>query len=236
MAVVVVLGLAVRALWVFQGDICLWWQTDSNRPSVGRVFDPPVVPTGHGQPRAHELSEPGVYLAPFADFPRSTLVELQAYLEETWDFDSALLGPITIERSAMPGGNTQLDAFDLADQVQRAYKITVSRTAVIGFLSYDVRAYATGDFWNFGAVNPTGYAVISTARMDPLNFRQRRNDALLMDRLRKMMVRYIAVVYYELTYVDDPRSVLYAPIRSSADLDRMTEWPCPTFPRAWSTC
>jgi predicted Zn-dependent protease len=194
-----------------------------------------LVPNGRGTPRGVLLSEEGIFFAPFTGFPQELLERLRHHYAEEWGFDVEILGEISIEGSARPEGNSQLDAFELDDQVQRAYLLT-EPGVVIGFLTQDVRAYATGDFWNFGAVNLTGYAVISTARMDPRSFGQPENEGLLMERLTKMTTRYIALVYYQLPRSTDPSSVLFESIRSQADLDGMTEWPCPRRPGYMTAC
>lgn len=215
--------------------LILWWNQQRFDIKATRISDPPLVEVGSGQPRG-ELLDGGIYFAPMADFPPEALDELADYYEESWELDVRVLSPITIEASAKPSGNSQLDAFELVDQIQRAYLLDSKPAGVIGFVTYDVRAYPTDDFWNFGAVNPSGYAVISTARMNPLSFGEPADEDLLVERLRKMTTRYIALTYVRLPYSADPRSVLYKPIRSVQDLDRLGEYPCPDKPRRMETC
>jgi predicted Zn-dependent protease len=208
----------------------------SGSPTPPRAFQPvKLVPNGKGTPRGVKLDNPGVFLAPFPGFPEKILRKLQIHYEKM-ELPVEVLGEMTIERSAMPAGNTQLDAFDLNDQVARSYLIRQPPTVVIGYLTQDVRAYETGDFWNFGAIDPSGYAVISTARMDPQSFGQPPDERLLMERLRKMTTRYIALDLYGFPRSTDPKSVLYDSIRSLGDLDRMTEWPCADRPGQMVRC
>ncbi len=195
-----------------------------------------LVANGSAKPRGAILSERGIYFLPLADFPQDLLTDLRRDLADSWGMESHLLDALSIERSARPPGNTQLDAFDLVDQVARAYQTRGGGRTVIGFTTHDIRVYSIGDFWNFGAVNPSGHAVISTARMDPRSFGQSSNDKLLMERLAKLTVRYIGATYHQLGYSTNPESVMYQPIRSQLDLDRMTEWPCPGTPGEWVTC
>jgi len=195
-----------------------------------------VADNGSGEPRQQRLEGGAVYFAPMGGFPASVLERLESEVEKTWGLEATVVDEVDIERSAIPAGNSQLDAFDLVSQVRRAYILPSERAAVLGFLTQDVRAYASGDFWNFGAVDPRGYAVISTARMDPLSFGQPPDQDLLMERLRKMTARYIGLTYFQLPYSGDPRSVLFQDIRSLPDLDRLTEWPCPHAPRVMTTC
>ena len=61
------------------------------------------------------------------------------------------------------------------------------------------------------------------ARMDPANLGQRRDDALLRQRLRKMIVKNIGIMYFGLPASDNPRSALFRNVLGVEDLDRMTE-------------
>jgi hypothetical protein len=205
-------------------------------PSAPAFEEIRLVDNGRGEPRGQRLLAAGVYFAPLGGFPVDTLRRLSRQIEHAWGIPSALLGEITVEKSARPKGNSQLDAFDLVDQVRRAYVLEAKPGVVIGFVGQDIRAYGTGDFWNYGAVHPDGYAVISTARMNPLSFGEPADPTLLMYRLRKMATRYIAVIHFKLHYSGNPRSVVYEAIRSQHDLDRMTEWPCPDRPTEMIAC
>jgi hypothetical protein len=51
----------------------------------------------------------------------------------------------------------------------------------------------------------------------------RANDKLYHTRVRKMMNKYVAVMYYGIPFSDDPRSTTYSNIGGLADLDRMGE-------------
>jgi predicted Zn-dependent protease len=67
------------------------------------------------------------------------------------------------------------------------------------------------------------FAVVSTARMDPVFFGRKRNDAILESRLRKMITKNIGLMYYGYFQSSDPKSVLYRSVLSIDDLDKIGE-------------
>lgn len=66
-------------------------------------------------------------------------------------------------------------------------------------------------------------------RMDPQNYGLRPDDELLFSRVRKMITRYIGLLYYALPMNDDRTSLLYNNILSLDDLDNLKE-PLPIQP------
>jgi predicted Zn-dependent protease len=64
-------------------------------------------------------------------------------------------------------------------------------------------------------------AVASTFRMNPETYEQRQDDGLLHARARKMVSRYVGLLYYGLALRSDPSSVLYESIGGLSDLDRI---------------
>ncbi len=67
------------------------------------------------------------------------------------------------------------------------------------------------------------FAVVSSARMNPVNFDQPNDQALLHTRLRKMITKNIGILYFGLPQNNDPRSVLYRSILGVDELDRVGE-------------
>jgi len=71
------------------------------------------------------------------------------------------------------------------------------------------------------AENPKG--VVSSFRMDPENYGEPPDGELLLTRVRKMVTRYVGLLYYRMPTTSDPRSLLYDNILSLRDLDGMEE-------------
>jgi hypothetical protein len=59
--------------------------------------------------------------------------------------------------------------------------------------------------------------------MDPRTYGLKQDDGLLNQRARKMVGKYIALMYYELPLSDNPRSITYRSIGGLDDLDRIDE-------------
>lgn len=59
--------------------------------------------------------------------------------------------------------------------------------------------------------------------MDPRFFGQSEDNSLLLTRLKKMTSKNLGTIYYNLPQSKDPQSVLYSPVLSLDDLDRMGE-------------
>ena len=72
-------------------------------------------------------------------------------------------------------------------------------------------------------------AVVSTFRMNPETFGKDRDDGLLFSRARKMVSKYLGLLYYRLAESPDPNSPLYDSILSLDALDKIGE-PLPVTP------
>jgi predicted Zn-dependent protease len=71
------------------------------------------------------------------------------------------------------------------------------------------------------ASNPK--AVLSTLRMDPRFYSEPADDALLAARARKLLSKYIGLLYYGLSPSSDPTSPMFDSILGPDDVDAMTE-------------
>ena len=59
--------------------------------------------------------------------------------------------------------------------------------------------------------------------MNPVNFGEPKDHALLHSRLRKTITKCIGIFYYRLLQSNDPRSVMYKSILGLEELDRVGE-------------
>jgi hypothetical protein len=66
-----------------------------------------------------------------------------------------------------------------------------------------------------------GFAIVSTARMDPAAYGKGADSAMLERRMRVLLGKYVALLRYGATPSPDPTSPVYNAIRSPTDLDRM---------------
>jgi predicted Zn-dependent protease len=171
------------------------------------------------------LRERGVYLVPLGDFSPETLDELAIHFERRYGLSADVLRAIDLHEDAVDERRGQYVAEELVRLVWDRYrKEPATHAIVVAVTSEDMymRGYADWNFvfgyrWAEG-----GYGVVSTARMNPVNLGESPNDALLMERLRKVTAKQIGVLYFGLPLSDDPTSVLYTPLGVD-DLDRMGE-------------
>jgi hypothetical protein len=66
-----------------------------------------------------------------------------------------------------------------------------------------------------------GFAVVSSARMDPAAYGQIADGAVLARRIHALVGKYLAILSYGESVSNDPASPVYDAIRSPSDLDRM---------------
>ncbi|MBI3028595.1 MAG: hypothetical protein HYY64_03695, partial [Candidatus Rokubacteria bacterium] len=136
-----------------------------------------------------------------------------------------LLRPIGLEPVVVDERRRQLIAEELLDLLKRRYPEHARnpQSIVIGVTEGDM--YIREVDWRFAFAKRDGdrFAVVSSARMDPVNFGYLPDEELLQTRLRKMLSKNIGIMYYKLPQKADRRSVMFGPILGIDDLDSMGE-------------
>ncbi len=167
---------------------------------------------------------PIVALVPFGAMSKKTVQSLAAYYEETYDITVTVLPAAPIEDAARDRARGQLIAEELVKTLRYDYpETTANRSAVlIGVVDEDLYIRKRSDWaWAFGLRSLGRFAIVSTARMDAPNGSASTKTQTL--RLRKMVTKYIGLMYFDLEESEDPKSVLYGDIGGIADLDGMGE-------------
>jgi len=181
-------------------------------PPSGRAASVPATPTGRT-----------VQFAPLGAFPAADLQDLAAFYAERYDVQVEILSPAAIPRAARDADRDQLVVEALIEGLRAAYpEADDDSRVVIGFTSEDVHIRGMPDWdWAFGMATEGHLAALSTARMgpEPGPFGHQLETA----RLRKMVTKYIGILYFDLPLSSDPRSVLYNNILGVPDLDAMSE-------------
>lgn len=67
-------------------------------------------------------------------------------------------------------------------------------------------------------------SVISTARINPINYNSSKNDDLTKSRLNKLINKALGYHLYKLEASSNINSVMYGPILSPMDLDKVGDW------------
>jgi len=161
-----------------------------------------------------------VYFVPIGSFPQRDAAALASYFDHRF-----LLRTGVLPTEALPGA-----AFDrrrrqyVADKlIGVLHKPAGDPRVVIGLTTEDMY-WAGKPCWRytFSIRSPQGFAVVSSARMDPEAQGLLSDPGLRMRRLRKMVLKDIGVLAYGRSPSHDPRSALYDAILGPDDVDYMS--------------
>jgi len=199
-----------------------WSESGGVKPSTRKEK---VSPTRERVSRLPLRGTGTLYFMPLGDLPSSSLDGLVAHYRSRYGLTISVLPRIKLGPSVWDGNRRQFVAERLITLMTRSYpKLGNDPGAIlIGATANDM--YISRYSWQFafGFRQAGRFAVVSSARMDPVVYGRSPDDALLQARLRKMISRYIGFLYFRLPKSNNPRSVLYDPILSIDDLDSIGE-------------
>ena len=185
---------------------------------------------GHANPEAasRDAAVRPVYFVPIGDMPASLIDTLIVHCRQKLSLSVDTLPRLGSDRVWIDPGRNQIVAERVIASLRQRYPRHARNDAVvIGITTADM--YIARVPWRFAfGYRPGGdsgrrVAVISTARMTPEFYNHHRNDSLVIERLRKMVVRYLGVLYYQLPFNNDRESVLYKDLLGLDELDTMGE-------------
>jgi len=166
-----------------------------------------------------------IYFAAVGEMRSVHLDALQAYYKQRYDLTVEILPPIGLEPVVVDERRRQLIAEELIEMLKRRYPehARSPQSILIGITEGDM--YIREVNWRFAFARRDGdrFAIVSSARMDPVNFGYLPDEELLQTRLRKMLSKNIGIMYYKLPQKSDRRSVMFGPILGIDDLDSMGE-------------
>lgn len=175
-----------------------------------------------------------VYLVPIGDTPASLIDTLVDHCRQKLNLSVDTLPRLGSDRVWVDPDRGQIVAERVIASLRQRYPRQARNDAVvIGITSADMYIARSSYQFVFG-YRPGGdsgrrVSVISTARMRPSFHDEPPNESLVMERLRKMVIRYIGVLYFQLPFNTDPKSVLYKDLLGLEELDTMGEelpvWP-----------
>jgi predicted Zn-dependent protease len=172
----------------------------------------------------HSASLCYVSLVPLGDFQESALRDLAGHYEKRLGVRVDFQPAIPIEESAIDFKRRQLIGEELIDLMKRRLPQLADDPSVMimGITNGDM--YTRHKNWRFAfAVREAGrFAVVSTARMDPVNFGLPSDQAVLSGRLTKMATKQLGLQYYGLRERKEKTSVLFSPILGLDDLDEVS--------------
>ena len=175
-----------------------------------------------------------VCFVPLGQVDPELVLNLVKYYRDEYGLEIGVLTP-----SAVPAGMTnpdreQIDGESLSEYGGRLFPADFANpnVALIGLTPLDL--YAEDRNWYFQLGNatwaPQAHAVVSTYRMHLGTFRL-VDDEHVFSRTRKLVTKYLGLMFYDLPLSEDPTSPMFGNILSVSDLDRMEEpLPVPVGP------
>jgi predicted Zn-dependent protease len=166
-----------------------------------------------------------LYLVAVGPTPASTLDSLAAHVERKFSLEVTILSEVPLDESIMDPDRRQLVAEDLLALMKSAHRWQAwnPRSVLIGITPYDMYARQQREWRFVFNWRQRGSAVISMARLDPVNLGQPADALLFQQRLRKVVDRNIGFQVFLRPPSHDPRSILFTPVMGVDELDRMAE-------------
>jgi predicted Zn-dependent protease len=164
-----------------------------------------------------------LYFVGIGDLRPGLLDELVDYFGHRFGIRIGTLSPLMSDPVTFDATRRQTVADELIAAVRRRYPGVVrqERTRIIAVTPNDMYMRAMTNEWTFtfSLRSPDKHsAVVSYARMDPLNLGMPPSESTLRTRLRKMVMKNIGIMFFGLGASDNPRSVMYGNILGVDDL------------------
>ena len=174
---------------------------------------------------ARERGKEKLYFVPLSTFSAASLTKLVNFCKQKTGIEVIVTQPVPFALSTVDKRRQQVIAEEAMSLIKLRYPELASdpNAIVIGLTDADL--YARREKWEFAfCYRKEGrFAIVSSARMNPVNFGDSANDLLLESRLRKMVMKNIGILYYYFPTNENPKSVLYEGVGAVEDLDNMGE-------------
>jgi len=241
------LNVAVLVLLVAVSSTYLAWAA-VERGVVGSAFrarhsvavdrDVPELPVARPSAAGCETPGPRVCFVAVGVAPDIPVDRLSRYYSTLLGSTVGILEPIALTRQAeglpvIDERRLQVGTGALERLVRATYPMLWGdRNVTVVILTGDDLWLENrpGERYAFGAATVRnaggGFAIVSSARMDPAAYGQAADPAVLERRMHTMLGKYLAMLRYGARPSADPTSPVYNAIQSPTDLDRMRAfWP-----------
>jgi predicted Zn-dependent protease len=166
-----------------------------------------------------------IYFVPVGEISAVSLDELVRHYKQKFQINIKILPGLQLDKPSVVRQGKQYAAEDLIEYMKSSYPQLARNPKVILIEVTEEDMYIRKFTWKFAfsyrAENR--FAVVSSARINPVNYGQPADRTLLHTRLRKLVTKHIGILYFGLRGSDDPRSVLYRSIMGLEELDRVGE-------------
>lgn len=168
-----------------------------------------------------------VCLVPLGQISVALVEHLVDRYRDDYGLTVIVLTPSPVPEGIVDPVRKQIDAVTMIEYMGTLFPAAYadSEAVLIGMTPVDLYDKESHFRFVFGvkgtSVNPK--AIVSTFRMNPKTYILPANDELLFSRARKLVSKYIGLLFYRLPTDSDPRSPLFDNILGLDDLDRMSE-------------
>ena len=177
---------------------------------------------------AQQPAGPDVLLVQMQDFDRAETDRLVSYLGQKHKLNVKWIGPLDFQPVMYVPARKQYLAGEMArvaENVVTNKGLDTQSTTVIVLTHKDIN---TRDFrLNYlmaAHYEEKNISVISTARIDPLNYGEPPDRQLTLERLQKLINKSIGLHNYGYPVSSDRNSVMYGPVASPQELDQVGDW------------
>lgn len=199
-------------------------------PCTGSGFEGCLAAQTSLEPMAKPTCDgPGrrICLVPLGQIDTTLVQQLVEYYGAEYGLDVTVLTPLAVPADAADSKRQQADAWMLVDYAGAHFEAAYDDTEAvfIGITPLDLYNSESHFRYVFGvkgdARDPKG--IVSTFRMTPELYGSLADPDLTLSRFRKLLTKYIGMLYYGLPTSDDPASPMYNEILGPDDLDAMGE-------------
>ena len=168
-----------------------------------------------------------ICLVPIGKVSAALVRHLAGYYLDQYGLNVTVLTPAAVPGDLPNSRGDQIDSDALIEYMGTLFpeEYDEREVVLVGITPLDL--YKSDREWRFAFGARGAYeapqGVISTFRMNPETFGERPADERFFARVRKLLSKYIGLLYYDLAPSQDPNSPLYDSILGVSDLDRMRE-------------
>jgi predicted Zn-dependent protease len=168
-----------------------------------------------------------VCFVPLGQVDPDIVRNLVDYYRDQYGLRIGVLTPSTVPAEIVSQKRHQIDGPSLSDYMKKLFPADFAdpNVVLIGLTPLDL--YAHDEDWRFelGVADWSGpsHGLLSTYRMHVGGRLRLVSDERVLSRMRKMVTKYVGLMYYRLPLSNDPTSPLYGSIMSVSDLDKMRE-------------
>lgn len=176
--------------------------------------------------QTHPVLPVRIYLIPMEGIPPAYATSLANHIEFRHKLRTVATTVMGKQPSMFNAEHRQYIANEIAKQADQVIKNPpgpAEQPFILVLTPYDINEQEFNLRFLFAA-HFKGVSVISTARIDPVNFGLPRNDKLRDARLMKLVDKAIGQQIHGYPISSDRRSVMYGPIMSLDDLDAIGAW------------